>query len=71
MAGVVTASMPVFVARDEATGRTAWCPINEGSGRVLRYGADGPDVLERLAWMRDVLAPAVAHGDRSAAGRWT
>jgi len=59
MSGVVTASMPVFVARDEATGRTAWCPLNEGSGRVLRYGADGPDVLERLAWMRDVLAPAL------------
>lgn len=59
MVGVVTASMPVFVARDEATGRTAWTPINEGSGRVLRYGADGPDVIERLAWMRDVLAPAL------------
>jgi hypothetical protein len=59
MVGVITASMPVFVARDEATGRTAWTPINEGSGRVLRYGADGPDVLERLAWMRDVLAPAL------------
>lgn len=59
MAGVVTASMPVLVARDEATGRTAWCPLNEGSGKVLRYGGDGPEVLERLAWMRDVLAPAL------------
>lgn len=59
MAGVVTGTMPVWVARDEATGRTAWCPLNEGSGRVLRYGADGPDVLERLTWMRDVLAPAL------------
>lgn len=59
MAGVVTGAMPVWVARDEATGRTAWCPLNEGSGRVLRYGADGPDVLARLTWMRDVLAPAL------------
>src|SRR4051812_7248882 len=57
MAGVVNASMPVWVAHDEATGRTAWCPLNEGSGAVLRYGADGPEVMERLAWMRDVLAP--------------
>jgi hypothetical protein len=67
MAGVVTPSMPVFLARDEATGRTAWCPLNEGSGKVLRYGADGPEVLERLTWMRRVLAPALrraldAHG---------
>jgi hypothetical protein len=59
MAGVVTGAMPVWVARDPATNRVAWCPLNEGSGRVLRYGADGPDVLERLAWMRDVLAPAL------------
>lgn len=59
MAGIITGSMPVWVAHDEATGRTAWAPLNEGSGRVLRYGADGPDVLERLTWMRDVLAPAL------------
>src|SRR6478609_11283821 len=57
MGGVVNPSMPVWVARDEATGKVAWCPLNEGSGAVLRYGADGPEVLERLKWMRDVLAP--------------
>jgi len=57
MAGVVNPSMPVWVARDEATGKVAWCPLNEGSGAVLRYGADGPEVLERLRWMADVLAP--------------
>src|SRR3954462_598075 len=57
MAGVVNPSMPVWVARDEATGKVAWCPLNEGSGAVLRYGADGPEVLERLKWMADVLAP--------------
>jgi hypothetical protein len=67
MAGIVTGSMPLLVARDEATGRTAWCPLNEGSGAVLRYGADGPEVVERLEWMRDVLGPALsgalaAHG---------
>src|SRR4051794_9144718 len=57
VAGVVNPSMPVWVARDEASGKVAWCPLNEGSGAVLRYGADGPEVLERLKWMRDVLAP--------------
>jgi hypothetical protein len=67
MSGAVTASMPVLVARDAATGREAWCPLNEGSGKVLRYGADGDEVVERLRWMRDVLGPALsgalaAHG---------
>ncbi|MDX6677922.1 MAG: hypothetical protein QOE31_1974, partial [Solirubrobacteraceae bacterium] len=52
MSGVVTGSMPVLVARDEATGRTAWCPLNEGSGKVLRYGADDAEVVTRLIWMR-------------------
>ncbi|MET0602100.1 MAG: DUF1116 domain-containing protein [Baekduia sp.] len=61
MSGAVTASMPVLVARDEATGKTAWCPLNEGSGKVLRYGADGPEVVARLEWMRDVLGPSLAH----------
>ena len=62
MAGVVNPSMPVWVARDEATGKVAWAPLNEGSGAVLRYGADGPEVLERLKWMRDVLAPELQGG---------
>jgi hypothetical protein len=60
MSGVVTGSMPVLVARDGATGATAWCPLNEGSGKVLRYGADDDEVVARLEWMRDVLAPELA-----------
>jgi hypothetical protein len=60
MSGVVTGSMPVLVARDEETGATAWCPLNEGSGKVLRYGADDAEVVARLAWMRDVLGPELA-----------
>lgn len=60
MSGVVTGSMPVLLARDEATGATAWCPLNEGSGKVLRYGADDAEVVARLTWMRDVLAPELA-----------
>jgi len=60
MSGIVTGSMPVLLARDAPSGTEAWCPLNEGSGKVLRYGADGPEVVERLRWMRDALAPALA-----------
>jgi hypothetical protein len=60
MSGVVTGSMPVLVARDEGSGFAAWCPLNEGSGKVLRYGADDEEVVSRLIWMRDVLAPELA-----------
>ena len=67
MAGVVSPSMWVFVLRDEAHDRTSWCTLNEGLGAVLRYGAYGPEVVERLRWMAAVLGPALqtavrAHG---------
>jgi len=59
MAGVISASMWVFEVRDATHGGTAWCPLNEGLGRVLRYGAYSPDVIERLRWMATVLGPAL------------
>jgi hypothetical protein len=55
MAGVLSPSMWVFVVQDPATGARAYCSLNEGLGRVLRYGAYGADVLDRLHWMADVL----------------
>jgi succinyl-CoA synthetase alpha subunit len=57
MAGIVTASMPVWVVVNEAHGAKAFATLNEGLGKVLRYGAFGDEVLARLRWMRDVLAP--------------
>jgi hypothetical protein len=65
MAGVVSPSMWVWVLRDETHATTAWCTLNEGLGKVLRYGAYAPDVIERLAWMRDVLGPALAAAVRA------
>jgi hypothetical protein len=60
MSGIVTGSMPVLVAVDRATGTQAWCPLNEGSGKVLRYGADDDEVVERLRWMHRVLGRSLA-----------
>ena len=60
MAGVVSPSMWVSVLRDETHGNTSWCTLNEGLGKVLRYGAYAPDVIERLRWMGSVLGPALA-----------
>ena len=57
MAGVVTPSMWMFVLEDQASGRRTYCSLNEGLGKVLRYGAYGPEVLDRLRWMGDVLGP--------------
>ena len=65
MAGVVSPSMWMFKLVDEASGRTAYCSLNEGLGRVLRYGAYSGDVLDRLHWMSAVLGPALATAVRA------
>jgi hypothetical protein len=65
MAGVVSPSMWVFCLRDEVNGNTAWCSLNEGLGKVLRYGAYGAEVIERLHWMTDVLGPLLRYAVRA------
>ena len=65
MAGVITPSMWVFCLRDQTTGHEAWCSLNEGLGKVLRYGAYGPEVIERLHWMTAVLGPLLQHAVRA------
>lgn len=57
MAGVTTASMPVYIVENRSAGNRAYSNLNEGYGKVLRYGAYGDDVLARLRWLRDVYAP--------------
>ncbi|MGH9102136.1 MAG: DUF1116 domain-containing protein [Acidimicrobiales bacterium] len=59
MAGVVSPSMPVWMVEDAGTGRYAWSNLNEGRGKVLRFGAYSPAVLERLSWMAAELAPTL------------
>ncbi|MBI2973872.1 MAG: DUF1116 domain-containing protein [Armatimonadetes bacterium] len=57
MAGVTTASMPVYIIENKATGTRAFSNLNEGYGKVLRYGAFSEDVQARLRWLADVCAP--------------
>ena len=64
MAGVVSPSMWVFEIVDPASGRRAFCSLNEGLGKVLRYGAYGPEVIERLRWMSGVLGPLLQQAVR-------
>lgn len=57
MAGVVTASMPVFIIENKSEGNFAYCTQNEGLGQVLRFGAYGTSVVEHLKWMEKTLYP--------------
>ncbi|WP_369125690.1 DUF1116 domain-containing protein [Catenulispora rubra] len=64
MAGVVSPSMWLFELRDPVSGGSAWCSLNEGLGKVLRYGAFGPEVVARLRWMSTVLGPMLQRAVR-------
>ncbi len=59
MAGIISPSMPLFVVENRATGNRAYCNMNEGLGKVLRFGANGAEVVARLQWMADVIAPTL------------
>jgi hypothetical protein len=59
MAGVVSASMPVFIVHNDEHDNTAYCTMNEGLGKVLRYGAYESSVIEKLKWMEQVLYPTL------------
>lgn len=56
MAGVTSANMSVYVLENKTHGNKSFSNLNEGYGKVLRYGAYSEDVLTRLRWMEDVLA---------------
>jgi hypothetical protein len=60
MAGVTSASMAVYVVENETHGNKAYSNLNEGYGKVLRYGAYSPEVIDKLRWMNDVMGPALA-----------
>lgn len=68
MAGVISPSMPVWVVDNGVAGNTAFSSLNEGLGRVLRFGAYNPEVIERLRWMAEVLAPSLARALRELPG---
>lgn len=59
MGGITSAHMPVFVVEETTEGNRAYCTMNEGIGKVLRFGAYSEEVVNRLKWMRDVLGPAL------------
>ena len=59
MSGVISPSMPVWIVRNQDRGNVSFSNINEGLGKVLRFGANDVSVLSRLKWMESVLGPAM------------
>ncbi|HUQ74190.1 MAG TPA: DUF1116 domain-containing protein [Burkholderiales bacterium] len=62
MAGIISPSMPVWIVENPAHGNRAFSNLNEGLGKVLRFGANSDEVLTRLKWMQNTLAPTLRAG---------
>jgi hypothetical protein len=59
MAGILSPSMPVLVVENGPGGTRACATMNEGLGKVLRFGAYDQEVLDRLRWLAETLGPAL------------
>ena len=68
MTGMTTRSQPVMVVENRAFGNRAYCTINEGLGKVMRFGGNDSEVLTRLGWLRDVLGPSMGAALRHSGG---
>jgi Protein of unknown function (DUF1116) len=68
MTGLTTASQPLMVVENKAFGNRAYCAINEGLGKVMRFGGNDAAVLDRLRWIRETLGPALGRAIRESGG---
>jgi succinyl-CoA synthetase alpha subunit len=59
MAGIISQSMPVWIIENKTYGNKAFATLNEGLGKVLRYGAYDQTVIERLQWIETTLFPVL------------
>ena len=68
MTGITTRSQPLMIVENRAFGNRALCAINEGLGKVMRFGGNDAEVLARLAWLRDELGPLLDRALQASGG---
>jgi succinyl-CoA synthetase alpha subunit len=60
MGGITSGNMPLLVVENKLDGSIGYCIMNEGIGKVLRFGAFSKEVINRLKWMSESLGPVLA-----------
>ena len=68
MAGVTCPSMSVYILENKTHGNKTYSNLNEGYGKVLRYGAYSEEVISKLRWMEDAMAPLLKEAIESSDG---
>lgn len=67
-AGVISPSMPVCIIKNETYNNLNYCTLNEGAGKVLRYGSCKADAIDRLDWVEKTLGPVLRQAIAAAGG---
>ena len=49
-----------MVVENKTFGNKSYCAINEGLGKVMRFGGNDDSVLDRLRWLESTLGPLLA-----------
>ena len=68
MTGMTTLNQPVLVVENRTYGNKAYCAVNEGLGKVMRFGGNDAEVLDRLRWLRDAFGPVLGGALRHMGG---
>ena len=69
LAGIYTASMPVFIVDNRAVGNRGFCNLFEGpSPARLNYGIYNAEVRRSLLFIRDVVGPTLGAAVRASGG---
>lgn len=68
MTGIVTPSMPVLVVEDAVHRTRGHATLNEGLGKVLRFGANDARVVARLHWLAEEAGPLLGAAVRATGG---
>ncbi len=68
MTGITSRGMPVMIVENRKFGNRAYCALNEGLGKVMRFGGNDAGVLDRLRWLADELAPVLSAALRGRGG---
>jgi Protein of unknown function (DUF1116) len=68
MTGMTTMSQMLLVVENRTFGSRAYCAINEGLGKVMRFGGNDAEVLDRIRWLTTSLGPAIGRALRDMGG---
>ena len=68
MTGMTTLNQPMLVVENQTYGNKAYCAVNEGLGKVMRFGGNDAEVLDRLRWLRDAFGPVLGGALRHMGG---